>query len=91
MDCKLHMLTACYPAGDRPIQITVERVWKSLDWRSKLQLMKLVAAGLAAKPPEVSLEDVAKIDSDMAVDAMAKQLTESFPQVPLLARRPEPK
>lgn len=68
-------------AGDRPIQITVERVWKSLDWKSKLRLVKLILNGLFRELPKISPADVEKIDSDDAVDAMTKQLTTAFPQV----------
>lgn len=68
-------------AGDRPIQITVERVWRSLDWKSKLRLAKLILIGLFQELPEISPADVDKIDSDDAVDAMTKQLTTAFPQV----------
>ncbi len=68
-------------AGDRPIQITVERVWKSLDWQSKLKLAKLIFDGLFTELPQVSSADMERIDSDDAVDAMTKQLTTTFPQV----------
>lgn len=77
---KKGMLNLPYLPGDRPIRITVERVWNSIGWQAKLRLLRLVTTGLVTKLPTVTNEDVESIDSEDAAEAMTKQLTASFPE-----------
>lgn len=67
--------------GDRPIEITVERVWSALGWKARLQLMRQLVTGLAASPPEVDGAQLKALEADDAVEMMTQQLTEAFPQV----------
>jgi hypothetical protein len=67
--------------GDRPIEITVERVWSALDWRARLQLMRQLLTGLAAPMPDINGTQLKALESDDAVEMMTQQLTAAFPQV----------
>lgn len=56
-------------------------MWKSLSWRSKLQLLQFIGAGLFSELPKVSAADVAQLDDNDAAAAVVKELTTRFPEV----------
>lgn len=69
-------------AGDRPIEITLERVWAALSWRKRLRLLRLLlldARGAGAVPAEAVAAGAAAADD--AVAAVIAQLSDGFPEV----------
>jgi len=67
--------------GDRPIEITVERVWAALGWKARLQLLRQLLSGLASPPSEIDATDLKALEADDTVEMMTQQLTGAFPQV----------
>ena len=74
---------SCHP-GDRPIEITIERVWAALGWNARLQLLSQLVAGLAMPPPEIDTAKLKDMEADDPVEMMTQQLTEAYPQAPSL-------
>ncbi|KAI8105284.1 hypothetical protein M9435_000451 [Picochlorum sp. BPE23] len=69
--------------GDRPIEVTLKRAWKSLSLRQKINFLKLVIVGFQYS--NSSLVDVKKLEEirkdDDAVNAMLYALADAFPEV----------
>lgn len=68
------------PAGDRPIEVTLQRAWRALTWRQKLDLGR-AAVQLATSRMEVDAGVVEDMKSDAAVSAFEANLAENFPEV----------
>lgn len=70
-------------AGDRPIEITFERMWAALGWRKRLQLLRALLLGGkdSGVPAEVAAASAAAADD--AVAGVVAELSGSFPEVSL--------
>ncbi|KAK6936401.1 TraB/PrgY/GumN family [Dillenia turbinata] len=74
--------------GDRPIEITLERAWNSLDWKEKLSFLGSVVHGIASSnnTQKTGLQDSDRSDSTFQ---LYKQLSLSYPSLlqPLIYER----
>ncbi|XP_047323570.1 traB domain-containing protein isoform X2 [Impatiens glandulifera] len=62
--------------GDRPIEITLERAWNSLDWNEKLNLLLSVFRGITS-----SSIDTTKFKDDDSSYQLYEQLSFSYPSL----------
>ncbi len=69
-------------AGDRPVEITLERMWAALSWRKRAAFLRALVAGGA--PPGGAPSAAGAAGADDAVAAVIAQLSASFPEVGLL-------
>ena len=76
-----YLMSVVLGAGDRPIEITIERMWSALCWRKRLQLLRALLQG--GKQDEVHREAAAAsaATADGAVAGLVAQLSGSFPEV----------
>ncbi|CAN1755094.1 Serine/arginine-rich splicing factor RS40 [Linum perenne] len=78
--------------GDRPIEITLERAWKSLKWSEKLSLLTAVVRGITSSSTIPTTSQVTSNDDDLDTDAsfrLYEQLSFSYPSLlhPLIHER----
>ena len=69
-------------AGDRPIEVTLQRAWQALTWRQKLQLGR---AALTAAFSRIEVDEalVEQLKTDDAVIAFEALLSTKYPSVSL--------
>ncbi|KAM1676434.1 hypothetical protein EV1_041508 [Malus domestica] len=69
--------------GDRPIEITLERAWNSLNWDEKLSLLSSVVRGIT------SHSDMSKKSLNDELEMLYEQLSFSYPSLlqPLIYER----
>ncbi|XP_058740011.1 uncharacterized protein LOC131612221 isoform X1 [Vicia villosa] len=74
--------------GDRPIEITLQRAWKALNWTQKLSLLRIVISGITSSS-EISTNNVEKASSDDGTLQLYEQLSFSYPSLlsPLIHER----
>ncbi|XP_075648839.1 uncharacterized protein LOC142619575 isoform X5 [Castanea sativa] len=74
--------------GDRPIEITLERAWKSLTWTEKLSLVTSVIRGITSSS-DMSRNSLKEPSSDDGTFQLYEQLSFSFPSLlqPLIHER----
>ncbi|XP_038685549.1 uncharacterized protein LOC119985345 isoform X2 [Tripterygium wilfordii] len=74
--------------GDRPIEITLERAWKSLKWTEKFSLVTSVVRGITSSSA-VSRSSVKASSKDDSTFQLYEQLSFSFPSLlqPLIHER----
>lgn len=67
--------------GDRPIEITLERAWNSLEWKDKLSLVTSVIRGIAS--PSTLSKNNLQHESDDSADKLElyDQLSLSYPSL----------
>ncbi|CAN0891651.1 hypothetical protein LINGRAHAP2_LOCUS17108 [Linum grandiflorum] len=80
--------------GDRPIEITLERAWKSLEWSEKLSLLTAVVRGITSSTVLAASQATTIAGSDEEEDTDAsfrlyEQLSFSYPSLlfPLIHER----
>lgn len=75
--------------GDRPIEITLQRAWKSLRWDERFRFAVLVLHSTTDKNLDVSEESLQALKSDDALSAMFGELSSRFPSLlqPLIHER----
>jgi len=66
-------------AGDRPVEITLERMWAALSWRKRAAFLRALVADGA--PPGGAPSAAGAAGADDAVAAVIAQLSASFPEV----------
>ncbi|KAM1020712.1 hypothetical protein ACFX2I_041916 [Malus domestica] len=69
--------------GDRPIEITLERAWNSLNWDEKLSLLSSVVRGIT------SHSDMSEKSLNDELEMLYEQLSFSYPSLlqPLIYER----
>ncbi|CAL5209561.1 unnamed protein product [Lathyrus oleraceus] len=74
--------------GDRPIEITLQRAWKALNWTQKLSLLRIVISGITSSS-EISTNKLEKASSDDGTLQLYEQLSFSYPSLlpPLIHER----
>ncbi|KAM7273720.1 hypothetical protein ACFE04_028384 [Oxalis oulophora] len=74
--------------GDRPIEITLERAWNSLNWSEKFNLVISVIRGITSSS-DTSKNNLEESSSDDLTFQLYKQLSFSFPSLlqPLIHER----
>ncbi|CAI8604546.1 unnamed protein product [Vicia faba] len=74
--------------GDRPIEITLQRAWKALNWTQKLSLLRIVINGITSSS-EISTNKLEKASSDDGTLQLYEQLSFSYPSLlpPLIHER----
>ncbi|XP_074319641.1 uncharacterized protein LOC141656592 isoform X2 [Silene latifolia] len=74
--------------GDRPIEITLERAWKSLKWTEKMSLVSSVIRGITSSS-DTSRDNVKKSDSADNPYQLYEKLSCSYPSLlqPLIHER----
>ncbi|KAK2985096.1 hypothetical protein RJ640_022974 [Escallonia rubra] len=74
--------------GDRPIEITLERAWSSLNWREKLTLVVSVLRGITSAS-DLSEQTLKESSSDDSNFQLYEQLSFSYPSLlqPLIHER----
>ncbi|XP_024365398.1 uncharacterized protein [Physcomitrium patens] len=75
--------------GDRPIEITLQRAWRSLKWDERLRFGATLVQGMSDKNLNVSEESLQMLKSDDALSAMFGELSSRFPSLmqPLIHER----
>lgn len=75
--------------GDRPIEITLERAWKSLRWTEQLGIIKTLIQGTFFHPLDVSKGNLEKLKTDDSLSTMFKELSMFYPSLlqPLIYER----
>lgn len=73
--------------GDRPIEITLERAWSSLNWKEKLSLVSSVIRGMTSS--DLSIKAVEEPTSGDSSFQLYEQLSFSYPSLlpPLIYER----
>ncbi|KAJ4956596.1 hypothetical protein NE237_013379 [Protea cynaroides] len=74
--------------GDRPIEITLERVWNSLKWKEKLRLVISVLRGITSST-DLSEKNLKDSETDDSFFQLYEQLSFSYPSLlqPLIHER----
>ncbi|KAK9672677.1 hypothetical protein RND81_12G116500 [Saponaria officinalis] len=74
--------------GDRPIEITLERAWNSLNWTEKLSLVSSVVRGITSSS-DISINDVKKSNTADNPYQLYEKLSLSYPSLlqPLIHER----
>ncbi|KAF8008604.1 hypothetical protein BT93_K2311 [Corymbia citriodora subsp. variegata] len=74
--------------GDRPIEITLERAWKSLKWNQKISLVVSVFRGIASQS-DASWSNLQESNAGDSTFELYKQLSFSYPALlqPLIHER----
>jgi pheromone shutdown-related protein TraB len=74
--------------ADRNIQTTFSRIWHSMSFKEKMSLLVQVIASIFSDE-EISEEELEKLKSKDAIDAMLNEFTETLPQLkkPLIDER----
>ncbi|CAK8573567.1 unnamed protein product [Lathyrus sativus] len=74
--------------GDRPIEITLQRAWKALNWTQKLSLLRIVISGITSSSG-ISTNKLEKASSDDGTLQLYEQLSFSYPSLlpPLIHER----
>ncbi|KAH9611718.1 hypothetical protein KSS87_013016 [Heliosperma pusillum] len=74
--------------GDRPIEITLERAWKSLKWTEKISLVSSVIRGITSSS-DTSRDNVKESDSADNPYQLYEKLSSSYPSLlqPLIHER----
>ncbi|XP_010662527.1 uncharacterized protein LOC100250288 isoform X1 [Vitis vinifera] len=73
--------------GDRPIEITLERAWNSLEWNEKLSLVISVIRGITSS--ELSTNEMKELSTDDSTFQLYDQLSVAYPSLlqPLIHER----
>lgn len=73
--------------GDRPIEITLERAWNSLEWNEKLSLVISVIRGITSS--ELSTNEMKGLSTDDSTFQLYDQLSVAYPSLlqPLIHER----
>lgn len=76
----LHLTVPMCIAGDRPIEITLQRAWASLSWRQRLQVLNALwqSQGQAA---DISAEAVEAMKDDDVISSVLAEYSATFPEV----------
>ncbi|AES62567.1 putative pheromone shutdown, TraB [Medicago truncatula] len=74
--------------GDRPIEITLQRAWKALNWTQKLSLLTIVVRGITSSS-DISTDKLEKASSNDGTLQLYEQLSFSYPSLlpPLIHER----
>ncbi|KAK9028243.1 hypothetical protein V6N11_068052 [Hibiscus sabdariffa] len=75
--------------GDRPIEITLERAWKSLKWSEKVSLVLSVIRGITAPLSDISRSDLKEQNTENDTFQLYERLSFSYPSLlqPLVHER----
>ncbi|KAG0575453.1 hypothetical protein KC19_5G004900 [Ceratodon purpureus] len=75
--------------GDRPIEITLRRAWRSLSWDERFRFTISLLQGMSDKNLDVSEASLQALKSDDALSAMFGELSSRFPSLlqPLIHER----
>ncbi|XP_039025341.1 traB domain-containing protein-like isoform X2 [Hibiscus syriacus] len=75
--------------GDRPIEITLERAWKSLNWSEKVNLVLSVIRGITAPLSDISGNDLKEQSNGDDTFQLYERLSFSYPSLlqPLVHER----
>ncbi|KAF9617198.1 hypothetical protein IFM89_035080 [Coptis chinensis] len=75
--------------GDRPIEITLERAWKSLNWNEKLGLVVSVFRGITAQSSDISTSKFKDLEKDESPFRLYEKLSITYPSLlqPLIHER----
>ncbi|KAK8627914.1 hypothetical protein V6N13_135510 [Hibiscus sabdariffa] len=75
--------------GDRPIEITLERAWKSLKWSEKVSLVLSVIRGITAPLSDISMNDLKEQNTENDTFQLYERLSFSYPSLlqPLVHER----
>ena len=77
-------MAVCLPAGDRPIEVTLQRAWYALSWPRRL---RLVWDLLASQPQQAHLAQLQAMPSEEAMSDVLQQLSAAYPEVRCLLHR----
>lgn len=67
-------------AGDRPIEVTLQRTWQALTWRQKLQLGGMFLRAAFTRV-HVDAQTVEALKTDESAAAFSAMLSSQFPKV----------
>uniref|UniRef100_A0A1D1Z5Q6 TraB domain-containing protein n=1 Tax=Anthurium amnicola TaxID=1678845 RepID=A0A1D1Z5Q6_9ARAE len=75
--------------GDRPIEITLERAWRSLKWNEKLRLVASLFRGITSPSFNISTRSMKEEDMDASPFQLYEKLSVSYPSLlqPLIHER----
>ncbi|XVF12431.1 hypothetical protein REPUB_Repub08aG0117900 [Reevesia pubescens] len=75
--------------GDRPIEITLERAWNSLNWSEKFTLVLSVIRGITSSPSDISRMDLKEQNNKNDTFQLYERLSFSYPSLlqPLIHER----
>ncbi|MQL79673.1 hypothetical protein Taro_012117 [Colocasia esculenta] len=75
--------------GDRPIEITLERAWKSLKWNEKLKFVTSLFRGITSPSYSTSASSLKDEEMDVSPFQLYEQLSISYPSLlqPLIHER----
>jgi pheromone shutdown protein TraB len=76
-----HANVGAHDAGDRPIEITLQRAWDALSWRRRAALAWAAARGAAAPVQAPDAAAVEAMKSDDVITAVLSQVADSYPEV----------
>ena len=68
-------------AGDRPIEITLQRAWQALTWPQRLRLLGLLLQSGPVDPSELNAQAVEALKDDDIITSVVAEYSEKFPQV----------
>ena len=68
-------------AGDRPIEITLQRAWQALTWPQRLQLLRMLLQSGSVDTSELNAQAVEALKDDDIITSVVAEYSEKFPQV----------
>ena len=68
-------------AGDRPIEITLQRAWAALSWRQRWRLGRLVLAASAQPVEAPDTQALEAMKDDDVIASVLSQVSDAFPEV----------
>ena len=80
LGCHWVIETRCH-AGDRPIEITLQRAWQALTWRQRLRLLGLLLRSGSVDTSELNAQAVEALKDDDIITSVVAEYSEKFPQV----------
>ena len=68
-------------AGDRPIEITLQRAWAALSWQQRWRLGRLALAACARPVEAPDARALEAMQEDDVIASVLSQVSDAFPEV----------
>ena len=68
-------------AGDRPIEITLQRAWQALTWPQRLRLLGLLLRSGSVDTSELNMTAVEALKDNDVITSVVAECSQKFPQV----------
>ena len=75
-------------AGDRPIEITLQRAWQALTWPQRIKLLGLLLQSGSVDISQLNAEAVEALKDDDVITSAVAEYSQKFPQVSESQRMP---